>query len=480
MRAIFEYSWGLLESSQQDCLKGLTVFRGGFTIEAVKTIINANQREILDLLDASLVQEINEKLFDLQPLVKQYAIEKASSTDKKQHLIQEKHCNYYLSIVSEQKESIRSEEQEESIKKIEGALENIHAAWNWSIDNSTDSASQIAATEVLRRFFVQKGRLIEGVNFFEETLLNSSSNIHFESIIAHVKVNLGCIKLFTDLPTASQLSKDSISSLKAQKDFKAIMVPLSTLGSCEATKGNYLTAKNYFTTCVKIARHYSDIDEATYLTNLSVVEELLTNQTSNAIRFFEEGLQLASNLSSNQIKTFMLSNLGNAYYKLGSYDKALPFQQQALADAILNGHKDLETVVNLEIGKTLLASRDLDGACDFFKRSFQLSLEGQHTQNSLKALVHWVRYLIVLNNIKKGLSILFYIDSHSAKTQEDEEIVTRTIKVLDKQVTSEVKDQAKSEAKQIELEPLLESILNEPTYMPPPRTIDSTELTATL
>ena len=524
MRAVFEYSWNLLGDSQQDCLKGLTVFKGGFTLDAVKEIITVNHREVLDLLDASLVQEIDDKLFDLQPLVKQYAIEKADNTSEEQHLIEKNHCDYYLKLVSEQKDEIRSEHQQESIKKLEGALENIQAAWNWNITNNIETNSLVSVVEVLRRFFIQKCRFAEAINFFEESLLNSTKHPNFNEIAGQIKANLGCIKLYTNhLPSASQLSKDAITSLIASKNYRSIMLPLSTLGSCEASQGSYQKAKKYFNRCVKIARHFSDIDEATYLTNLAIVEEYLgnynlaiihnqnaidlarkyrlvtleltitnnlgyimlaTNQTSKAITFLEEALHLAEAQSSSQLTPYILSNLGIAYFQLKDYNKALVFQKQALVETEASGQKDSETLVNIEIGKTLLAKRDLSEAVSFLKRSFILSSEGEHTQNSLKALVYWALYLIVSEQRVEGASILYFIKNHSAVTQEDEKVVATAIKALDKHLSQENIEKAQSNATQLELEPLLKSILSEPAAIPPQlaraRTIDSSQLTTSL
>jgi len=158
----------------------------------------------------------------------------------------------------------------------------------------------------------------------------------------------------------------------------------------------------------------------------------------------------------------------------------LYYQKQALEQTIETGQIETETLINIEIGKTLLAKKDLTEASLSLKRGLTLSLDGQHTQNSLKALIYWSLYLIACDRQQEGLTLLYFIQSHSAITQDDEKVVSKTIKVLSKLTSEEFCEQAKSEATQIELEPLIESILNEPIPMPPPRTIDSTELTASL
>ena len=56
MRAVFDYSWALLTEPEQQVLAKLSVFRGGFTREAAQAIAGATLRQLLALVNKSLIQ----------------------------------------------------------------------------------------------------------------------------------------------------------------------------------------------------------------------------------------------------------------------------------------------------------------------------------------------------------------------------------------------------------------------------------------
>ena len=56
MRAVFDHSWRLLTPREQDVLQVLSVFRGGFTRRAAGRVAGASLRELMSLLNKSLLQ----------------------------------------------------------------------------------------------------------------------------------------------------------------------------------------------------------------------------------------------------------------------------------------------------------------------------------------------------------------------------------------------------------------------------------------
>ena len=520
MRAVFEYSWNLLSHAQQDRLVRLTIFHGGFNLEAVKAVTGSNQRDILDLVDASLLQEATDDVFDLQPLVKQYAREKIEESTDLKFATEEKHCNHYLEQVAEYKEAIRSKDQEKCIKSIESTIENIMAAWHWSIDNQYKTQTLVPVTEVLRRFFVEKARFAEAINLFEDTLVSTYSNSKLQQLSGHVKAHLGCIKLYTNESTvAAKLSKDSIQDLKTLKDYQGMMLPINTLGALEAEKGNYNGAKNYFRHCVKIARHLSDIEEATHLANLAMAEQysgdyqnsamnyqnaldlarkyrltnlelnitnnlghlmLATKQTPAAIQLLNDSLELANTIGSTHILPNTYTNLGIAYFHLTEYKKSLDYKLEALKHIQKNGRKDMETEIYAEIGRSLLFNNNLIEAAKNIRHSILLGYESENVRDSLKALIFWSQYLIVNNQKDEAIQILYFVCSSKGMTEEDETEAKKLLKVLCKRFSEKDRIQFKQGAEQFELEPLLKSIVKDKSEIPFQRTIDSTQLTTSL
>jgi predicted ATPase len=55
VRAVFEYSWRLLDGEERRTFAGLSVFRGGFTREAAQAVAGASVRHLSNLVSKSLI-----------------------------------------------------------------------------------------------------------------------------------------------------------------------------------------------------------------------------------------------------------------------------------------------------------------------------------------------------------------------------------------------------------------------------------------
>lgn len=268
---------------------------------------------------------------------------------------------------------------------------------------------------------------------------------------------------------------------------------------------------------MNIARKLSDQDEAMYMANLAIAEQfageyvkalthmhqaldlarkfrlstLELNITINigslmlalkaptkAISFLEDSLELINSLESNHLLPYTLHNLGIANSQLKNHENAIDYYFQALEYVETSGQIDLEIILCADIAETLLTQRNATQACYYLKRCFNLCLESLHVQYSLRALIYWSKYLFVTNETDLGLTYLFFVQNHSATIPEDGEKVRRLLKILLRHQPPELIKQAKEHSKKLELQEELESIVN--LHMPPPKTIDSSQLTTSL
>ena len=56
IRAVFDHTWGLLSEPEQVVFQSLSVFRGGFTREAAQRVTGASLRELMALVNKSLLR----------------------------------------------------------------------------------------------------------------------------------------------------------------------------------------------------------------------------------------------------------------------------------------------------------------------------------------------------------------------------------------------------------------------------------------
>lgn len=133
LRAVFEYSWKLLNAQEKAALPPLAIFRGGFTRQAALAIADASLPMLSALVDKSLLSTDAAGRYDLHDLVRQYAYEKLlESSDVGE--IEARHAEYYLTFLQQQSTAIFSAAQNDTLNLIATELQNVRAAWAWAVE----------------------------------------------------------------------------------------------------------------------------------------------------------------------------------------------------------------------------------------------------------------------------------------------------------------------------------------------------------
>jgi predicted ATPase/transcriptional regulator with XRE-family HTH domain len=161
MRGVFEASWRRLTEGEQDVLRKLSVFRGGFTLEAAERVAGATLRSMADLVDRSLVQRRTSGRLGLHELIRHYAAEQLASNPEDERATRERHSIYYATLLGKIKAQIVDGSRVAWLEDIEGEMDNIRAAWTWATENERPLVL-LPAAEILSNFYDVRGRLWEG------------------------------------------------------------------------------------------------------------------------------------------------------------------------------------------------------------------------------------------------------------------------------------------------------------------------------
>jgi len=90
LRAAFDPLWELLSAREKQTCEKLSVFQGGFTLEAAQAVAEANQAQLSALVDKSMLSVRSPGKFALHPLLRHYAAEKLAGNPLEKELAQEK------------------------------------------------------------------------------------------------------------------------------------------------------------------------------------------------------------------------------------------------------------------------------------------------------------------------------------------------------------------------------------------------------
>jgi len=140
IQTVFETTWEKLEPAEQDFLQKLSVFRGGFTLEAAQNVATqqnemaATLKLLIRLVNKSLLQsDPTRDRYQLHELLRQYLFE---HFDKSGDLeaTHTAHSEYFLQLLRRQEAVIKMfVKAKQSFDLIETEFSNIRAAWDWTL-----------------------------------------------------------------------------------------------------------------------------------------------------------------------------------------------------------------------------------------------------------------------------------------------------------------------------------------------------------
>ncbi len=168
IRAIFDYSWSLLTTQEQDVVAKLAIFQGGFDQRAAKEITEVGVPILLALCKKSFIHKAKNNRYSQHPLIWQYVRDKFSHLETSK-LLKENHANYYLTFVKALPNPSRILEPQIVLNRITNDFANIQTAWNFAVEYQYASLVGESSFNLID-FFIYTNRLEDGKAFFESAL----------------------------------------------------------------------------------------------------------------------------------------------------------------------------------------------------------------------------------------------------------------------------------------------------------------------
>ncbi|MDX1417008.1 MAG: BTAD domain-containing putative transcriptional regulator, partial [Candidatus Promineifilaceae bacterium] len=167
LRAVFDYSWRLLPTSEQMVCAQLAYFRGGFTYEAARAIVATSLRTLMRLVHRSFLGRRANGRFAMHELLRQFAAERLAQTPEIQAATSANHAHYFAGLVQQLTEQLHGAEQETALTLLEAENENIYLAWRWAVQHqSVEHLMRMMPGITL--FFLWRHRYQEGAQWMAE------------------------------------------------------------------------------------------------------------------------------------------------------------------------------------------------------------------------------------------------------------------------------------------------------------------------
>lgn len=161
--AVLDYSWQFLNAEERSTLAACAIFVGGFTRAAVMSVVEAKSTVMTSLLDQSLLQ-VNGEHFTLHELVHQYAKNQLVQEPDRQQQVLVRHATYYMELLHSLEVALLGKVEAQAV--IQSELDNIRAAWHWSVDQGKLTLLALGL-ESLQSFYRLAGLYREAIHLLE-------------------------------------------------------------------------------------------------------------------------------------------------------------------------------------------------------------------------------------------------------------------------------------------------------------------------
>ena len=147
LRATIDWSYALLDEAEQRLFSRLSVFAGGWDLEAAEGVCDFDEAlgiEVLDgitaLLDKSLIREEHdprgEARYSMLESIHEYARERLDGTGQAQ-AVRNRHAEYFIALAEHGHRMLTGEEtliSDEPVERARDELPNLRAALGWAFD----------------------------------------------------------------------------------------------------------------------------------------------------------------------------------------------------------------------------------------------------------------------------------------------------------------------------------------------------------
>ncbi|HMD82417.1 MAG TPA: hypothetical protein VKE92_13970, partial [Anaerolineales bacterium] len=248
------WSYSLLSTEEQELFARLSVFSGGFTLDAVETIFfqTVSKRSVTDLiaslLDKSLLQRISSErgdpLYSMLVTIREFARERLRIMGEETK-IRNWHLTYFLDLAERGNQEIHGPRQMEWLSRLHTMRDNLRVALEWAMETQrTEIALQLARN--LHWFWFMRGDFVGARHWFKRVLEMPETSLYPEAQTeALIQLAYHSFQLAgKEVLEGRSFLEQSLSIARRNNDRQNIDKALAILGLYLKEGGNFAAARS--------------------------------------------------------------------------------------------------------------------------------------------------------------------------------------------------------------------------------------------
>lgn len=407
LRAALDWSYDLLLEKERAALRRLSVFAGGWTLEAAEAICSGEEIEATDILDL-LTQLVDKSLvvaetqggqgrYRLLQTIRQYSRDRLLEAGEAD-IVRRCHRDWYLRLAEQAETHLNGSAQGVWLERLEVEHDNLRAALEWGMSEEDAGEFGLRLAVALRVFWEKHGHFTEGRRWLEGFLARSkapspllkTTALNGAGILAYRQGDYGqvsmlCTEALTlseesgdkrgaaqslhflahlqqaraDYASASEMMERSVTLYQEAGDTGGTANSVDCLGEIARSRGDYDSAAILAEEALTLYSRIGDIrGKAHALHNIAYIT-LRRGHPGRARALFRQSLNLAREIANKRDIVFALAGLAGA--SVGDMEPTWVARLFGAVEALLGGMEihlepaeDAEFVRNLAVVRARL------------------------------------------------------------------------------------------------------------------------------
>jgi predicted ATPase/serine/threonine protein kinase/Tfp pilus assembly protein PilF len=359
LRGTIEWSWNLLESAEQQCLAQLSVFHGGFSLDAAEAVLDLSASEgepwVIDSLSA-LVDHSLLVINDVKGAVPRYRLLESLREFAAERLghdapLIRRHAQFFASLGSPENQAALNSQGGAAVRSLlRSERENLIQGVAGGLQTGELEAAAGCALAAGHLFDVQ-GPARDGITLIEGVLEHKLS----QNMRAGLLRQLGALY---QIAGQAQNAKQPLEEAHKSASGYTKMLNCGSLGRLCQQLGDAPRAQLLFDEGIALAESLNNRFHQALLLGTSAFLMHRSGQSQSTVELFERALQLArhSSVDNRRAEANVLGSMAAFFHERGHKDEALRRYEQAVV--IHKAHGD-QRYLCIPMGNLALLYHDM-------------------------------------------------------------------------------------------------------------------------
>jgi non-specific serine/threonine protein kinase len=338
LKDAIDWSYELLSKEEQKLFVYLSVFSGGFTLEAAETIFSraftgtSVSALLASLLDKSLLQRSldsgGEARYAMLATIQEFAQQRLRGTNQETQ-IRNWHLAYFLDFASQADHALRGPNQLEWLNRLNSMRDNLRVAFDWAIETGqTETALQLARR--LWWFWSKRSEFSEGRQWLGRVLAMADAPL-FPDLYAHVLTQLAHhTELQIGGKAARPFIEQALTIARAHGNPQTLANALMVFGLVLTFEENFGAAQSALEESISLFRDIQDQWGHAVATMSRAYSAYRNEDQATALLLGEQALTIFRELGDQYFESVCLYEVGSLRARQGDWEEGLAELRESL------------------------------------------------------------------------------------------------------------------------------------------------------